>query len=190
MENRREFVGHLAGGAAIVALSASAVELEGCNVLSELETWVPIGLSAFDTLVSFINPAAGSALAVVISTANSLWEAVATAIANYQHTTDPTATTLDKVIAAMDALEGGLSAVLAALPASIPAVVLKAVQFGFGLLLATLKSIRNAIEPTTGLKALKPVTVTGVTSAKSAKDFISQFNSQVCVPSGYSRRLK
>ena len=192
MTNRREFVGHLVGGAAVVAVAGSAVTLESCNVLSELETWVPIGLSAFDTLISYINPAAGTALSVIVGTVNGLWQAVATAIANYQHTTDPTTTVLDKVIAAMDALSGGLGQIVNSLPPGLSPVILKAVEFGFSLLLGTLKSIRNSIEPAapTAFKALAPVSVNGVTSAKSAKDFIKQFNANVCVPSGYARRMK
>jgi hypothetical protein len=192
MEDRREFVGHLVGGAALVAVGASAASMMGCNILTELETWVPIGLTAFDTIVSYINPVAGSAIAIVVSTVNNLWQAVATAIANYQHTTDPTTTLLDKVIAAMDALQSGLGTVLSSLPVGLSAAVMKAVTFGVNLLIATLKSIRNSIEPAAAkaFTALKSVTVNNVSSATSAKDFIKLFNLNVCVAAGYPARMK
>jgi len=195
---RREFFGVSGKGAvglALVAATADVFVLEGCDVgsvLSELETWVPVGLSAFDTLISYINPAAGSAIAVAIQAANVLWQAVATAVANYQHTTDPTTTLLDKVIAALDALQGGLASVLASLPTGLSPVIVKAVTFGFSLLLATLKSIQSKLEPapaSTSSKAAN-VIVNGVAPAKSGKDFIKQFNASVCVVAGYQPRLK
>lgn len=186
--NRRQFTGYLVAGAA----GAATLELEGCSVLSELETWVPIGLTAFDTLVSYLNPVAGSALAVAVGVADALWQVVATAIANYQHTTDPTTTLLQKVVAALDALSGGLTTIESALPAGIPAAILKAVNFGFSLLLATLKSISNSITPAspTPTLALKSTSVKGVANATSAKDFIKQFNQNVCVAAGYKPRMK
>lgn len=188
--NRREFAGHLALGAAGTALAVSTLELEGCSVVSDLETWVPVGLSAFDTLISYINPVAGSALAIAVQTANNLWAAVATAVANYQHTTDPTTTLLDKIIAAMDALQGGLSTVLANIPTGLSAAVLTAVKFGFGLLLTTLKAIQAKLEPAPAGKLQATAPINGASAAKSKGDFISQFNKQVCVASGHSARLK
>ena len=193
--NRREFTGHLVAGAVGGAvLTGTALELEGCNVLDELETWIPVGLSAFDTLISYLNPVAGSALAIIITTVDGLWEAIVAAIANYQHTTDPTQTLLDKIIAAMDALQGGLNTILSALPPGIPVAILDAIKFGFSLLLSTLKSIQNAL-PTAASAistklTLKSVTTNNVASATSAKDFIKQFNANVCVAAGHPARLK
>ena len=195
--DRREFFGVSAKTTAALAAAAAVGEtfvLAGCNVLSELETWVPIGLSAFDTLVSYINPVAGGAISVIINTVNGLWEALTVAIANYQHTTDPTTTLLDKIIAAMDALSGGLNTILNSLPPGISAAVLEAIKFGFNLLLSTLKSIQASL-PTTGnvvsaKLTLKSVSTNGVSSAVSTKDFITRFNTSVCVAAGHPARLK
>jgi hypothetical protein len=202
--NRRQFFevsgkGTLGSAALLATAGGSVFVLEGCNALDELTTWMPVGLSAFDSIVSLINPIAGSVLAVSVSTADSLWNAVSTAIANYQHTSDPTTTLLDKVIAALDALQGGLTQVLSAIPVSLSGAILLAVKGGFALLLATLKSIQGKLEPKVSanakvmLKASRSpelAAAIGTTApAKNKADFVSQFNA-IMAANGQTVRLK
>lgn len=178
--NRRQFTGHLVTG---LAIAGSSLTLEGCNALDELVAWVPIGLAAFDGVVSIVD----GPLIAIGATVDALWAAVQNAISLYQHSTDPQVTALDKVIAALDALAGGLSQALSALPVSIPAAVLNAAKLGLSLLIATLKSIRNKL-----LRSPVPATysVAGATApAKSANDFKKQFNA-IMANNGQSFRVK
>jgi hypothetical protein len=170
MSTRREFAGHLVAGAAGLALAGTSLTLEGCNALDELESWVPIGLAAFDGLASIID----GPFTAIATTVDALWAAVENAISLYQHSTDPVNTKLDKLIAVLDALAGGLSQALAALPVSIPAGVLAAARAGLALLIATLKSIRNKLEPSPAPTAY--AAAAGATPASSASDFKSKWN--------------
>ena len=182
------------GTALTLAVAGSEVfVLEGCNVLDELTTWVPIGLAAFDGVASFI-PGFSIAAGVI----DKLWASLSLAIANYQHTTDPTTTLLDKVIAAMDALQSGLTDTLAALPVGISAAVLAATKFAFGLILSTLKKIQAKLEPLTttpppvvtpALKTARMAAIGGVPPAKDNNDFVKRINANMA-QNGLALRLK
>lgn len=183
--NRRQFGGHLVAGGLGLALAGSTLMLEGCSALDELTTWVPVGLAAFDGIVSIVD----SVFTAVGATVDALWAAAQNAISLYQHSTDPQVTRLDKLIAALDALAGGLSQALAALPVSIPAGVLAAAKAGLGLLIATLKSIRNKLQPPTPAPAAVYVAAIGVEPAKSTRDFRNKFNA-IMASNGQSFRVK
>lgn len=183
--NRREFAGHLVKGSAGLAL-ASTVALEGCSAISDLETWVPVGLAAFDGVAAAVD----GPFTAVATTVDSLWAAVNAAIANYQHSSDPTTTKLDKLIATLDALSSGLAQSLAALPVSIPAAVLAASKSIIALTIATLKSIQARLEPTPSPVAPHVrAAIAGMAPAKSKKDFISQVNA-IYAANGLPQRLR
>jgi len=169
--SRRYFLG-AAGATALAA--GGTVYLGGCSASSawnELETWLPVGLAAFDGLAGIVDTVFTS----IASTVDALWAAVQNAVSLYMHTTDPTTTILDKVIATLDALQGGLAQALAALPVSIPAAVLAAAKAVLGLTIATLKSIQAKIEPTNATRQAA-VKASTVTPATSTKDYTKQVN--------------
>jgi hypothetical protein len=189
---RREFHGHLVRGAMGLALAGTSLSLDGCNAWDELAEWVPVGLAAFNGLASIVD----GPFTAVATTVNALWAAVANAVSLYQHTTDPTNTTLDKVIAAMDALAGGLDQAIDALPVSIPAAVLSAAKLGISLLISTLKAIQAKIEPpattTSALAVRAHAAITHavtVAPAKSRRDFISKFNA-IMAANGQALRVR
>jgi hypothetical protein len=179
--NRRRFL--LSSTAATALLAGSSVTLVGCNALDELTNWVPVGLAAFDGIVAIVD----GPLTAIGTVVDSLWAAVSNAINLYEHSTDPKDTTLDKVIATLDALAGGLSQALAALPVSIPAGVLAAAKAGLALLIATLKSIRNKLQPSPAPATYTTAIV--VTPAKNAKDFVKLFNN-IMQTNGVALRIK
>ena len=181
--NRRQFTGHLVTGAAGLALAGTSLTLEGCSAISELESWVPIGLAAFDGVASIV----GGPFSVIATTVDALWAAVENAISLYQHSGDPTNTKLDKLIATLDALAGGLSQALAALPVSIPAAALSAAKLGLALLIATLKSIRNKLQPAPAPVAYAAAGATA--PASSTKDFVKKFN-QIMSDNSQTLRVK
>ncbi len=173
MENRRQFVGHLVTGSAGLALAGSTLTLSGCSALDELESWVPVGLAAFDGVAALVD----SVFTAVAATVDALWAAVNNAISLYTHTADPTTTALDKVIATLDALAGGLTQAVAALPISIPASVLSAARAALALLIATLKSIQAKLEPNpTPIPATMKAVIGSTVPAKSKRDFVNKFN--------------
>lgn len=184
--NRRQFGGHLVTGGLGLALAGTSLTLEGCSAISDLESWVPVGLAAFDGVAAIVD----SVFTTIATTVDALWAAVNAAIANYQHSTDPQVTRLDKLIAALDALAGGLTQALAALPVSIPAGVLTAAKAILALTIATLKSIQARLEPTpTPVSANVRAAIGGVQPAKSKKDYIKQVNS-ICASNGVSLRVQ
>jgi hypothetical protein len=182
--NRRDFGLVTMGGVAVAALGT-----EGCTaggILSELQAWVPLGIAAFDGIAVIVD----SVFTTVATTVDALWAAVNNAISLYNHTADPTVTTLDKVIATLDALAGGLTQAVAALPISIPAAALNAAKLGLALLIGTLKSIQAKLEPTPAPipAAMKAVIGTTV-PATSQKDFIAKFNA-IMAANGQALRVK
>jgi hypothetical protein len=183
--NRRQFAGHLVGGVAGLALAGTSLTLEGCSALNELETWVPVGLTAFDGIASIVD----GPFTAIATTVDNLWAAVQNAINLYQHSTDPQNTRLDKIIATLDALSGGLTQALAALPVSIPAAVLSAAKLGLSLLIATLVSIRNKLQPVTPPPPAAMKAAIGVAPAKSTKDFVNKFNA-IMAANGQTLRVK
>lgn len=186
--NRRDFVGHLTGGAAGLAL-AGAFSLDGCTAqtaIDELEQWVPVGLAAFDGIAAIVD----SVFTTIATTTDALWAALSNAISLYQHSTDPTTTKLDKVIAALDALSGRLTQALAALPVSIPAAVLSAAKLGLALLIATLKNIQAKLEPApTPVPANVKAAIGTTAPATSKKDFVNKWNA-IMAANGLSFRVR
>lgn len=182
--SRRQFTGHLAAGSLAVALGGTTLTLEGCSALNELETWVPVGLTAFDGIAAIVD----SVFTAVAATVDNLWAAVQNAINLYQHSTDPQNTRLDKIIATLDALSGGLTQALAALPISIPAAVLSAAKLGLSLLIATLVSIRNKLQPVP-TPVVMTAAIGGTAPAKSTKDFVNKFNA-IMAANGQTLRVK
>jgi len=183
--NRRQFTGHLVGGAAGLALAGTSLTLEGCSAISDLETWVPVGLTAFDGVAAIVD----AAFTAVATTVDALWGAVQNAIALYQNSTDPVATKLDKVIATLDALAGGLTQALAALPISIPSAVLTAAKLALALIIATLKSIRNRLQPPAPAPVGLYAGAGASAPATSKKDFVKKFN-KIMSDNGQSLRVQ
>jgi hypothetical protein len=171
---RREMI----GGVTLAGVATCTLTLEGCNVLGELETWVPVAISAFDGVISILSPfigPAGAALQAIVNTASALWQAVVVAISNYEHSTLPVDTALAKVIAALTALQQGLDQILSALPVSLPAGVLAAIKAGLSLLISTLAYFQNKLQPTSTKVALKAA-VNLPSPAPKVSDFVKQFN--------------
>jgi hypothetical protein len=82
----------LVGGAATIALGGATLSLEGCSAISDLETWVPVGLTAFDGIAAIVD----AAFTTVATTVDALCGAVQNAITLYQNSTDPVATRLTR----------------------------------------------------------------------------------------------
>lgn len=181
--NRRAFVGTLTASAAGLALASTAT-LSGCSALDDLETYVPIGLAAFDGIITLINPVAGSALDLAVKALDIAWTAVSTAIANYQHdTTDPKNTLLEKIIAALNSLVPALDQFLQTFLGGLPTGIQNAVEAGINLLIATLTSIAGRLG---GGPATLSAKAKLITPPANKSQFLAAYNA---IP-GLPRKLK
>ena len=150
---RRQFVGHLAAGSAALAIAGTAVELEGCNatqwiqiVLNDLPTLLQIA----ESIIAIVGAAQGSAEAGAIAVAQKFAADAQTAIQTVQtlvtaYQSSPTATGLQKIDAALLAVQNNFAGVMSALHISNPT------------LQATLAAaIGSAITITVAIQALVP----------------------------------
>jgi hypothetical protein len=98
--SRREFGGHLVKGAAVVALAGTTLELDGCNVFSDIETWIPVGIDAVNGILAVLSEN-GVVLPPQVSLTVGLIQAGLTAlkgaIVEYQSTTPPPVGALQKI---------------------------------------------------------------------------------------------
>lgn len=104
--NRRVFIGHLSKGAAAIAIG-SALTLQGCNAIADIEAWIPTGENAVNAILSIltangvpISPAITAAVALVEDALNALMAAAK----EYQATTPPPVGALAKLQAALSAV--------------------------------------------------------------------------------------
>lgn len=115
MLTRRNLVVFALKSAALLPLAALAVT-GGCTVggvLAALQRYVPVGLAAFEGIVTLINPAAGSVLATVTLAVKTLWQNLQTVLAEYNAAPAANKTTvLGRVDTALNSLVGSLENLL------------------------------------------------------------------------------
>ncbi len=179
------------------------------DVVSELETYLPIGLTAFSGVVSIINPIAGSALSIASGLATKLWGDITPALNNY--TAAPASaksTPLGELLTALQSAEGQVSVVDSdlATAVNINQTDLKASQAVLLVITATLSSIQAKLAKSTptvaapappaavaSARAARPSTVAvgtqtlDVTAASNGKDFRNKVN-QIWVAAGHPER--
>ena len=83
MQSRRAFIGHLAfAGVGFSALAA----VEGCNatnVWSDIHNWIPVGIDAFDSIVSIVDPIMSPAIDAIASLVKAGFASLAAAVNSY-----------------------------------------------------------------------------------------------------------
>jgi len=163
MESRRTFIGHLTG-AAIVAWTG------GCNtsIIQQVQTWVPVAITAFDGVITIINPAAGSAIALAAVAIDALWKALQSAISAYKNGNS----TLSSVIAAIQAVMNEISAFTGNLPPGLQT----GIKLGLSLLVSTLQAFLTKLSPTAVVSAQARTAALGVPPAKDKADFVHKWN--------------
>jgi len=97
---RREFAGHLATGAAAIALGGATIEMSGCNVWTDIENWIPLGIAAVNSILAILE-ANGVPLAapiqLIVNTIQAGFTALEAAIKEYQSTTPAPVGVLQKI---------------------------------------------------------------------------------------------
>jgi hypothetical protein len=191
--NRRELIFK----GALTAAAITAIPMGGCSsgsVLSELETYVPIGLQAFAGVVSLINPAAGGALSLVVAIIPKLWGDITVAINNYK-AAGSTGVPAD-IIAALNAASAGISQVSTDLTGlvNVPAVDIAIAKGILLLITTTLGAIvaKFAPKPAAAL-ASQSIVINGVTvnitGATSGKQFLAEFNNILAIGNHSEHKL-
>jgi hypothetical protein len=188
--NRRGFIGTAALAA---AAGPSLLTLEGCSfgsVMANLAKYLPIALQAVAGVAAIVAPGAGTAIAALIGMINTAFGALQAAVNTYNSAAAADkATTLEKVLVALDAVQGQLAATIKALGvATSPAI--QGAEAALLLVTTTLASIEATLAPQAPpvvasthaahaqAASVGSVTVNGITLPVTGKpgDFKTTFN--------------
>jgi phage-related protein len=185
--NRREFVGHLTVGPAALALcsgfiAATIASLEGCNagsVWTQIQTWVPVGISAFEQILILVAPLAAPGIDVIAEAVKAGFSVLAGAISQYINA--PAAdkvTLLQKVQLAFQDVSQNLQAFLTAINVAGTNPIVKVVLGLVSIILSTIASFMSQIGPTPAPVALRAAgtQVDVVPVKRSLKQFKADFN--------------
>src|SRR6516164_10342155 len=110
--NRRE----LLGAGVLVLASGVTLSLEGCDVWSEIEQWVPTGIAAFEQIVTLVAPVAAPGIDAIAEAVKAAFSVLAAAVDQYRNApADQKATLLQKVILAFNLVSTNLQQFLNAI---------------------------------------------------------------------------
>ena len=182
--SRRQFAGHLARGAAVVALAGTTLELDGCNVFTDIETWIPVGIDAVNGILAVLSSNGVVLLpqvTVIVGLIQAGFTALKGAIVEYQSTTPPPVGALQKIETIFQDIVNNFGAFLQGinLPAgSLFTLIASLVQ----VILSTIAGFVNKL-PTgtttvaTSLRISATQTVPVLPHARSKRQFKKDYNS-------------
>ena len=119
--NRRQFTGHLATGAAIVAISGEGLLLGGCNLYNDILNWVPVGEAALNSILTVLTSngvAISPAIQSVVSLIEAGFTALTAAIKEYQSTSPAPVGAIAKIQTAFTDIVDNFSTFLKSLSVS------------------------------------------------------------------------
>jgi hypothetical protein len=181
--NRRSFAKSLSTGFFLLLAFGSTVFLGGCNAVSDLENWIPVGLTALAAIVKLLGPLVPPQVAAAIAIVQAAFSAVLTAIKNYKAGTG----VLSDIANAIAAVESAFQSFFASL--NVPQSLLDIIE-GLGeIIISTIQGFANEIGPAPVATAVA-VSIGGnkTFSVKPAKRSLKQFkhdwNAQ-CVKFGH-----
>jgi hypothetical protein len=187
--NRREFAGHLARGAAVLALAASTIEMSGCSVFTDLKDWIPVGEAAVNSILATLSanniPVSATAQALV-NDVEAAFNAVSAAITEYQSTNPAPVGALAKVQAALKAVTDQLTAFLANLQLPGGGIVTLIVGLA-NIVFSTIAAFENQIPASPSSLTLSSanhyqlagVQYTVVSKMRTKREFKKSWNSQL-----------
>ena len=118
--NRREFA-QRSGSAVLFLMAGGSALLTGCGVLTDIENWIPVGLQAFQAIISLlegagiISIAAGGPIAGLVATITSGFNDLTTAIKQYQAITPPPTGAMANIEAVLNSIVGNFQTFLASI---------------------------------------------------------------------------
>lgn len=156
--NRREF-GKLSGIGAFLLATGASILTTGCNALSDLLNWIPVGLQAVTSILNLLN-GAGISLPPAVLTVVELIQVglgdLKLAIVEYQSTTPPPAGALQKIDTFLAALVSNIGNILSQLPTA-PNNVITLVIGLFELLLTTIQGFIASVPVAASLTKTRAV---------------------------------
>lgn len=87
--NRRTFVSRIGGFALLAGASGSLVALTGCNVFSNILNWIPVGLSAIDSIVALLGPLVPPGATAILTIVKAAFADLSAAVSEYNADTNP-----------------------------------------------------------------------------------------------------
>jgi hypothetical protein len=179
--SRREFAGTLAAGALAGTAGVSGFLVGGCNgsIWGEIQTWVPVGISAFEQVLTLIAPLAAPGIDAIAELVKAGFSVLAGAISQYINApAADKATFLQKVQLAFKDVSDNLQAFLNAVNVSGSNPIIKVVLGLVSIILSTIASFMAQIGPTPAPIALTlGGTRMDVTPVKrTVKQFKQDFN--------------
>jgi hypothetical protein len=180
--NRRKFVGSLASGAAAAALGTASLELEGCDVWTEIQAWVPAGISAFEQIVTLVLPIAAPGINVIAQTVEAGFSALAAAVNQYINAPAASkATFKDKVLLIFSQLQGDIQAFLSAVNVDTGNPIVKIALGLVEIIVSTITGFLGQIGAVTPAPTfrLSGQSVTIAPVRRDRKRFVSAFNNQL-----------
>jgi hypothetical protein len=173
MINRRQFAGSLTKGVLAFLVFSSSI-LTGCNAVSDLETWIPVALTAVSQIVKLLGPVVPAPVAAAIAIIQAAFAALLTAIQSYQKGSG----VLADIANGIAAVESAFSTFFAAL--NVPSVLLDTIEGLAAIIISTIQAFAGEIGPAPATFAIngKAVPVTPV--KRSAKQFTADWNAE-CV---------
>ena len=167
---RRTFV--LKGGAAVIAgrallgtaVSLPAFFLGGCNIIQDIQNWIPIALASLASITALLGPLVSPAIALIIAPIKTGFADLLAATQAYADDTNPAdkATTLAKIQTYLNDLVSNFQVLLNSLPGgAIVSLAIGLVQ----IILSTIAGFLGQLPPSASLKMAKTLTVKGQTVA-------------------------
>lgn len=200
METRREFFGHLSRGSATVAMlgavgSVDVLVMYACSqnptdVWHEIEAWVPTGISAFEMVISLVDPLMSPAITAIAELVKAGFADLAAAIDSYINA--PAAdkqTWAQKVKLILTALGNNIQSFLSAIQLSGNPIA-KVVAVLIQVIVDTISGFVNNIPGLAAQASFKTefkvgdITVIVHPTVRDRKSFVAAFN-EACNSTGH-----
>lgn len=173
MQTRRQFAGTLSKAALGLFAFSATFALTGCNAVTDLENWIPVGLTAVSQIVKLLGPIIPAPVTAAVALIQAGFAAVLTAIQNYKAGSG----VLADIINGVSAVESAFSSFFASL--NVPSALLDTIEGLAAIILSTIQAFAASITPGPAPVAAVNGKAVAVTPKKrSVKQFKSDWNSE------------
>jgi hypothetical protein len=161
--------------ATMIPIFATTLLMTGCNAVSDLETWIPVALTAVSQIVKLLGPVIPAPVGAAIALIQAAFAALLTTIQNYKKGTS----VLSDIANGIVAVESAFSSFFASL--SVNSTLLATIEGLAAIIISTIQAFAGEIgpaPPATFAINGKAVPVTPI--KRSVKQFTADWNAE-CV---------
>jgi hypothetical protein len=174
--NRRTFTARISSLVLFLAAGGSSLLISGCNVFSDILSWVPVGEAALNSILTVLTGngvVISPAVQAIISLIEAGFAALTAAVKEYQSATPPPAGALAKVEEAFKAIVDNFTTFLEAL--NVSGGLLSIITGLAQVVLSTIAAFMNRLPPSMTMKVTRdklagPVKVSSTTVTIIAKE--------------------